>query len=131
MPKGDDLHKKIRESVMLGSEMTRSPVLGSLMTRGLVWRYCSAISGEMLALNAPVPKPRVMTPRMKGPIALPLVSTGGMAEMMSKIWPKIEKAMAMKMVLKRPRYSSAMMAPIMGVVYAQKELNCPIPKEAR
>jgi hypothetical protein len=39
-----------------------------------------------------------------------------MAEMMSRMWPRIEKAMAMKMVLKRPRYSSAMMAPMMGVV---------------
>lgn len=70
---------------MLGSEMTRAPVLGSMITRGLLWRYCSAIKGEMLALKAPVPKPRVMTPRMNGPMALPLVKTEGMAEMMSRM----------------------------------------------
>jgi len=84
---------------MLGSEMTRSPVLASITTRGLVWRYCSAMSGEMLALKAPVPKPRVRTPRMKGAIALPLVRTLGIAETTSRIWPTMEKAMAMKMVL--------------------------------
>jgi hypothetical protein len=32
-------------------------------------------------------------------IALPLVSTDGMEEIMSKIWPIIENAMAMKIVL--------------------------------
>lgn len=70
---------------MLGSEMTRWPVLGSIMTRSFVCLYCSAIRGEMLALKAPVPKPRTMTPRMKGAIAFPLSRTVGRAEMMSRM----------------------------------------------
>lgn len=101
---------------MLGSDMTRSPVLGSLTTRGLVCLYCSAMSGEMFALKAPVPKPRVMTPSIKGAMDLPLASTVGRAETIKRMWPTMEKAMAMKMVLNRPRYSSAMMAPMIGVV---------------
>jgi hypothetical protein len=102
--------------VMLGSVITLSPVFLSTTTLGLLCLYCSAISGLIFALNAPVPKPSIITPRMKGPIAFPLVNTEGIAEMTSRTWPKMENAMAMKMVLKRPKYSSAMMAPMMGVV---------------
>ena len=108
---------------MFGSEMTRSPVLSSMTTRGFVCLYCSAIRGEMFALKAPVPKPRMMTPRMNGAIALPLSRTVGRAEMTSRMCPMIEKPIAMKMVLNLPRNSSAIMAPMIGVVYDQKELT--------
>ena len=77
----------------------------------------------MFALKAPVPKPRIMTPRMNGAIALPLARTVGSAEIIKRMWPTIENAIAMKMVLKRPRYSSAMMAPMIGVVYDQNWLT--------
>ena len=117
------LTRKILESVMFGSEMTRSPVFGSLITRSLVWRYCSAMRGEIFALKAPVPNPRVMTPRMNGTMAFPLVKTAGIAEMISKIWPRIEKAMAINIVLKRPRYSSAMIAPLKSVTFQDEGID--------
>ena len=45
----------ILDVVNVGSTTTRSP-LGKTLMKSLVRRYCSAISGEMLALNPPVLK---------------------------------------------------------------------------
>ena len=85
VPSGDQLTKKIREMVMLGSVITLSPVFASTITLGLLCMYCSAIKGLMLALKAPVPKPSRIRPSMNGAIALPLVNTVGIAETMSKM----------------------------------------------
>ena len=49
----------IRDVVMMGSTMTRSPDLVRPM-KSLVRLYCSAMSGEMFALKPPVPRPMMM-----------------------------------------------------------------------
>ena len=77
----------IRDVVMMGSTMTRSPDLVRPM-KSLVRLYCSAMSGEMFALNPPVPTPIVTIATTKHASApCGWLITPGTADTMSSVCP--------------------------------------------
>jgi hypothetical protein len=99
--------------------MTRSPFL-VVITKSFVRLYCSATSGDMFALNKPVPipsrqkagvyeslgnkpKPIMTRARAKAPIALSCSITPGTAETMSTMCPISAITTATQMVLNRPQ----------------------------
>lgn len=121
--------------VNVGSTITLSPLLVVIIKRR-VRLYCSETNGEMLLLNMPEPgkaevfessvclkfdmdhnKPNPITINAteKAPTALECSITPGTAAMIKIIWPIKAIKRATQIVLKRPRYVSAMYAPSRGV----------------
>jgi hypothetical protein len=94
--------------------MTRSPDF-VVVTNILVRLYCSATSGEMLALKPPVPSP-VTTSEMAKAATAPFFSmTPGTEEMTIMMWPRRAMAIETQMVLNRPQCVSATYAPKSGM----------------
>lgn len=122
----------MREMVSAGSTMTRSPVF-RVLTYVRVSLYCSAIRGDMFDLvllipqpegpfgreaylNPPAPHPKMTRPTEKHPKAPDgWAMTGGSAEIIRITWPRSAKPMESWIVLSRPRNSSAIQAPRIGV----------------
>ena len=78
--------------------MTRSPDLVVAMN-GFVRRYCSAINGEIFALNPPVPEPVTTSDNMNNPVdAFPPIMPG-MAEMIMMTCPSMARATLQQTVL--------------------------------
>ncbi len=94
---------------MVGSTMVRSPLFCTFMyCFGCLDSYCSAISGDTLGLNPPLPIPNTMTPIAKQATApFGWAMTEGSVDIMRMMWPTMAMNMEIWIVLKRPQYWSA------------------------
>lgn len=89
----------MRDWVIVGSVITRSPE-GSVLTMSVVTGICSTMRVEMLGLNPPVPRPMMIIPVIKVPIAaFVLVITVGTAETTRIMCPMMAMPMETQMAL--------------------------------